>query len=178
MHIDIAAGLFIGWVAGEVLGEPTLPLLLFGAFAAIAPDIDFLVWIIRRGGKIDQYVHEHRDLLHHPLIVSLGGGIFIAFFAPLFGVVWACATLWHFIHDTFDGGWGIRWGSPFFRGYFTVASHSPVRFIRDKAEQRRLAASGNPDWIGEYLRPDFKTVLQYLFSLVVIVALLYITLTR
>jgi hypothetical protein len=102
------------------------------------------------------------------------GGASIALIAPVFGLTWFVATLWHFIHDTYDGGWGIRWGSPFSRSYYTLASHSPVRHIRDKEAQRALAASGNADWSGEYLRPDRKTVFIYIFSAFAIAVLLWI----
>lgn len=168
MLLDIIIGLFIGWGAGALSGESLLPVMLFGAFAAAIPDIDFLIWLARHGWKTDQHVHEHRDILHHPLPVSVLGGGLIALISPVFGLVWLIATLWHFIHDTYDGGWGIRWGSPFVRSYYTLASHSPVRYIRDRDEQRRLAASGNADWAGEYLRPDRKTALSYLLAALLI----------
>lgn len=178
MLLDIIIGLLIGWGIGALTGEPSLTLVLFGAFAAIVPDIDFIIWLARHGWKTDQYVHEHRDILHHPFLFSVLGGALIALIAPVFGLVWFVATLWHFVHDTYDGGWGIRWGSPFSRSYYTLASHSPVRHIRDKEAQRALAASGNADWSGEYLRPNRKIIFMYVVSALVIAAILWLTFGR
>lgn len=178
MLLDIIIGLLIGWGIGALAGEPASPLALFGAFAAVIPDIDFLIWLARHGWKTDQYVHEHRDILHHPILFSGLGAALIALLSPAAAGVWLIATLWHFIHDTYDGGWGIRWGSPFSRGYYTLAPHSPVRYIRDRAEQQRLAASGNADWAGEYLRPDRKTILIYLISAVAIAGIVWVVFGR
>ena len=176
MLLDIIIGLLIGWGAGVFSGDPGLPLMLFGAFAAIVPDIDFLIWLARHNWKTDQYVHEHRDILHHPILFSGIGAVLIASVAPVFGLVWLGATLWHFVHDTYDGGWGIRWGSPFSRSYFTLASHSPVRYICDREAQRALAASGNADWAGEYLRPDRKTILSSLLAALLIAMVIFFAL--
>lgn len=165
MYLDIAVGLVIGWSVSLISGEPALPFLLFGIGATLAPDLDFIIWLIRNKWKVDQFAHEHRDLFHKPVLLGLGGGLLIAFFNPLYGLVWFLGTMAHFVHDTFDGGWGIQWLHPFYYGYFTLASYSPQCHFRNKVEQRAVAAvHGNPRWLEEeYLKPNKKRLLEIIF---------------
>ncbi len=180
MYIDIAVGLMIGWIVSLFVGEQHLSLMLFGMFATLAPDLDFIVWLVRNKWRVNQYAHEHRDLLHLPLIFGLGGGLFIASFSPLAGVVWFCGTLAHFIHDTFDGGFGIKWLHPFYQGYFTLASYSPKRYFRNRDEQRAAAAvHGNPHWLeDQYLQLNSKLVGELMILAIVSVLIAYWLLTR
>jgi len=175
MYIDVALGLLVGFIVSVTAGEQYLMLMLFGVFATLAPDIDFLVWLIKNKWKVNQYAHEHRDLLHRPLIFGLGGGLLIALIDPLYGVVWFLGTTVHFMHDTIDGGWGIQWLHPFYYGYFTLASYSPKRHIRSKDEQRDMArVHGNPRWLEEqYLKPNPKLMIEFLVLGSVLVLLFY-----
>lgn len=175
MYIDIAIGLLIGWLVATGAGEQHLFLMLFGVFATLSPDLDFIVWLIRNNWKVDQYAHEHRDLLHLPLIFGVGGGLLISLLNPLYGAVWFFGTIAHFMHDTIDGGWGIQWLHPFYRGYFTLASYSPKHHFRNKAEQRATAAvHGNPRWLEEqYLRPNFKLAFELSVLATVFFAIVY-----
>ena len=174
MHIDILIGLLIGWGVAAAAGEPALWLALLGALAAVAPDADFIVWLARHHWKTDQFVHEHRDLLHHPFLVSVIGGLGIALIYPLLGLVWCLATLWHFIHDTFDGGWGIRWGSPWSGRSYMLTGDRSLRSISSREEQYMLAAEhGNPQWSDEYLRPDKRKIMIYIFLIVLVAAVIW-----
>lgn len=146
MHVDVLVGLIIGGGVFLFMGEPSLSLAVFGALAALAPDADFLVWLARHHWKTNQFVHEHRDLFHHPLLFSVMGGLAIRLCSPALGLTWFLATLWHFAHDTFDGGWGIRWGSPFRDEYLMLGEDGVFRIFKHKAEQRAWAAQhGNPN---------------------------------
>lgn len=158
MYIDIAVGLLIGWGVSLLTGESHFHLMLFGVLATLAPDFDFLIWLGRNKWRVNQYAHEHRDLLHLPLIFGVGGGILIALWNPVYGLVWFLGTMAHFVHDTLDGGWGIQWLHPFYRGYFTLASYSPQHHFRNKDEQRAIASvHGNPHWLeDQYLKPNLK----------------------
>lgn len=149
MRLDIFAGFVIGSIATGILGEWHLGLVLFGVFSALTPDIDFIVYMIKNKWHVDQYAHEHRDLLHKPLLFSLIIGLVVfAFGNAAYAWVWIAGTLWHCAHDTFEGGWGIQWLYPFYKGYFTLVSYSPKKYIRTKEEQRALAAQyGNPQWL-------------------------------
>lgn len=175
MYIDIAVGLIIGFGVSMVTGEGYFPLMLFGVFVTLAPDIDFIVWLIRHKWKVDQFAHEHRDLLHRPILFGLGGGVLIGLVHPVYGVVWCIGVTAHFIHDTFDGGWGIQWFHPFSSRYYTLASYSPKRSFRDKAEQRAVAAvHGNPHWLEEgYFKWNTKLMAEYAVLALAILVILF-----
>ena len=171
MYLDIALGLVIGFLVSIFSGEHSFILILFGVVAALAPDIDFIVHLIQRKGKVDHYAHEHRDLLHKPLLFSAGIGLLIGLWNPLYGIVWCLGTLWHFIHDTFDGGWGIRWFHPFYFGYFTIAPYSPKRHFRNKREQHEYATlHGNPNWLeDDYFRLNRRLITEWILLTVALV---------
>ncbi len=177
MFIDIALGLVLGSVVAFFTGESYPHFMVLGAGATLLPDLDFLVWILRTRGRVDRYAHEHRDLFHSPILFGVGGALIIAFWQPLYGLLWLLGTTVHFIHDTFDGGWGIRWLYPFSRGYFTLAAHSPKHWIRTLDEQRALAANGNDHWLdGQYFVPDAKLMRELIFlgSIIFLLGLWYI----
>lgn len=179
MYLDIALGLIVGLTVAFLSEEYSLAIVFFGVVAALAPDIDFLVYVVRRRFKVDHFAHEHRELLHSPILFSGLGAIVISFFSPVYGVVWFFGTLWHFLHDTFDGGWGIRWLHPFYKGFFILAAYSPKKHIATKDEQRAIASKyGNPDWLKEeYFVPNVKLFTEFAFLAVAIlaVALWYFT---
>lgn len=147
MYLDIVIGISIGTLVSLTTGTVQPELVLFGIMATLLPDLDFIIWLARNQWQINQFAHEHRDIFHHPLIVGLGGGLLIGYWYPVYGVIWFLGMMAHFIHDTFEGGWGIQWLYPFFAGYFTCVSYCPKHFIRNRAEQRALAiAHGTPHW--------------------------------
>ena len=155
MFIDIIVGCIIGVIVG-VFSDTTYPfwVLFFSIGAALAPDVDFLIYAWRHDWKIGKFAHEHRDLLHHPVWFSLGGAWMVSLCLPMeFALVWCIATLAHFVHDTLDGGWGVRWipwPLPRYRWYFTLASYSQQKVYRSLEVQREVAADyGNDDWFKE-----------------------------
>lgn len=151
MYLDIFVGLCIGLLGSFISGEVNIPLVVFGVFAALAPDIDFIIYLMRHQWKIDQYSHEHRDILHKPLLFSVLIGIvlFVGGYS-LYALLWMLGTTWHFMHDTYDGGWGIAWLYPLKKGYYTRASYSPQTYIATKEEQRKIATQhGTARWMDE-----------------------------
>ncbi|MBU4332596.1 metal-dependent hydrolase [Patescibacteria group bacterium] len=151
MILDISIGLLVAVGVGFLTDGTSIVLVVFGGFSAVVADVDFFIYLLRNNWKVDQFAHEHRDLFHNPIIFSLGGGIILlSVFGPSWALVWVLGTIYHFVHDTLESGWGVRWLYPFDKRYFTLASYSPQRIIRDKAEQRQIAAKhGNPDWLKE-----------------------------
>lgn len=166
MFLDIGVGILTGVFVGFSSESDTrLTLIIFGGFSAIIPDLDFLIYLSRRSWKVDEFAHEHRDLFHNPIPFSLGGGVLLWFVDTDWSLIWTIATLLHFIHDTLQHGWGIRWGYPFDKRYFTFAPYSPQRIIVTKEEQRRIATQyGNPEWLKEgYLQISLKLVFELTF---------------
>lgn len=169
---DIGVGLLIGVLINMFFqpNDPNFYLVIFGAFSALAPDVDFLVYMQKVGWKTDRWTHLHREMLHHPIPFSLGGAVLIGMLNLPLGIVWFFGTICHFIHDTVSA-WGIRWGSPFF-GWFLLyrnyvpldKSHKLKRFIRNKDEQNELVAKyGDDDWRkNEYGQVNPGLVLEYI----------------
>jgi hypothetical protein len=118
----------------------------FGIFCSLSPDVDFIIYLSRNRFKVDQFAHEHRDLFHKPIFFIIIG-IALYFFSSEIGLIWMIGSLYHFLHDTFEGGWGIMWLYPFSKKYYTLVSYSPKKIISTKEEQRSLALKyGNPHW--------------------------------
>jgi hypothetical protein len=181
MVLDIVVGILLAVIVGEFSGSvlgvgDKLSLLAFGVFSSLAPDLDFLIYLWKKKGRVDQFAHEHRDLLHHPLLFTgIGAVILWAAFVPgSFILLWVAGTLWHFIHDTLAGGWGIRWlpGDP---RYFTLTAYSPKRVIQDKREQREIAQRyGDPDWLQKAKRLSTRS--KWFMSISMLLAFLWVLL--
>lgn len=63
---DIVVGLLLATLVGVATGtEPSCIWLLIGVVGSLWPDLDFVVWVVRRK-KIDHLAHQRRDLLHRP----------------------------------------------------------------------------------------------------------------
>ena len=152
---DIGIGLLIGMLVNMFFAQngPDVWLVAFGAFSALAPDVDFLVYMQKVGYKTDRWTHLHREMLHHPIPFSVGGAVLIGMLNLPLGIVWFFGTICHFIHDTVSA-WGIRWGSPFFEWFFLYRDYAPhdkshklKRLIRNRAEQDELVRKfGDDDW--------------------------------
>jgi hypothetical protein len=170
MLLDIIFGLIIAILSNFTFGTPEskAAALLFGVFCALAPDIDFIIYIFRNKFKIDQFAHEHRDLLHKPLFfIAIGIPLFLI--SPEMGMIWIIGTLYHFIHDTIDGGWGIMWLYPFSRNYYTLTSYSPKKIIPTKEEQHSLAMRyGDPYWFKKEIRFSSKMALKVSLAIAII----------
>lgn len=167
MFLHLTEGVVMAVLAGIFTGtDQKIFFVVFGALATISPDIDFIIFLYRRRWKIDEFVHEHRDILHHPAQIVLIGGIIVWFlFGFDFCLLWIFAILVHFIHDSIFKGWGIRW-IPFDRRYFILAKYSPKRIISDLDEQRKIAIQyGDPKWFKKQTRANKKIIHEFVFFL-------------
>lgn len=162
MFFDIGVGLLFGVLMNILLGGSPWFVILFGAITMIMPDLDFLIYLYKNNWKTDQFAHEHRDLFHNPILFSGGGALILLAFGWRWSLIWLIGTVLHFIHDTLQSGFGIRWLYPFYGGYFTLVSYCPQKHIRTKTEQRRLVAKyGNPNWLGdEYFNVSHKLIVE------------------
>lgn len=171
MILDISVGLLLGVIVNFFTVNNSLALIIFGGVFAIIADIDFIIYLSKNNWKVDEFAHEHRDLLHNPIIFSfLGGVILFVFLGWSWGLLWVLATSYHFLHDTIESGWGIRWLYPFSKKYFTLAPYSPKSVIEDKKEQRHIAAKyGNPNWLKEETRIKPRLILEIFLLLTIVV---------
>lgn len=152
MFFDIGIGLvltaIIGWATGAT---PSVLLITVGMIGSLWPDVDAIIWKLR-GKKMDHLAHQHRDLLHYPLIftplLSMAVGWILGWQA---GTLFAVATLAHFTHDTIGHAWGIRWFYPLDSRYWCYRSYGsqPTRlYAWTKTTQDILCGLyGNRTWM-------------------------------
>lgn len=120
MIFDIGIGFLIASLMGALAEQsPAIGFILLGAGGALAPDIDALVWLVRSRGRIDEWMHRHRDLLHYPLLfVPVAALVGWTIQGSMGAVLLAGCSFAHFLHDSGSEGWGIRWLWPLDRRYF------------------------------------------------------------
>ncbi|OIO47732.1 MAG: hypothetical protein COY09_00425 [Candidatus Portnoybacteria bacterium CG_4_10_14_0_2_um_filter_39_11] len=188
MFLDVGIGLLLAMATGWLTNtNHKLWLLIFGAVSSLAPDIDLMIYLIKHKGKLDQFAHEHHELLHKPLFFSFGVAFVIlwldvAYIDMLYQVqlslwasIWFSATIAHFIHDTFEGGWGIQWLWPFRDEYYLLAKNR-LQVIHDKHEQREIAIQyGNPDWLKNYFNLEWWTITKIIFFVVALITSFWYT---
>lgn len=152
VFFDIGIGLLMATIVGAVTGsEPSWMLLAVGVTGALWPDADFIVWIMR-GKKVDHLTHQHRDLLHRPLVLTplLTTAVWwLLGWRP--GVLFVVTTIAHFTHDTIGHGWGIKWLWPVDNRYWCYRSFGdqPTKlYAWTKQEQDELCEQyGNRQWM-------------------------------
>ncbi len=106
---DIANGVFATLLAGGIVGvDLSCWHFLLGILMAMLPDLDAVPELFIRGNvaATSEYVHDHRDFLHYPILFILFGVLSI-YFLPFWGWVFLIATTLHFINDFYGTGWGV-----------------------------------------------------------------------
>ncbi|KKR10470.1 MAG: hypothetical protein UT37_C0001G0025 [Parcubacteria group bacterium GW2011_GWA2_39_18] len=87
---------------------------LFGISAALFPDVDFLIRFLVEGKVLDAGGVFHRDYLHYPFwIIIIFGGFFYFYLGLEHSLLFMLGVLYHFIHDSIGGGYGVFWLWPF-----------------------------------------------------------------
>jgi hypothetical protein len=149
---DIGVGLLLTALVGVITGsEPTWTLVMVGLAGSLWPDIDFLIWILR-GKKIDHFAHQHRDLLHKPLMLTPLLTIFVVtYLGWRAGIIAGAATLVHFLHDSGSTGWGVKWFWPLNDLYYAyrACGNEPARLHKwTRVEQDQLCRCyGDSQWM-------------------------------
>ena len=183
MPLDIGVGLLLAVIVGVIAGiSPSAPFLLIGLIGALWPDLD-AIWYVLQHKKVDQQAHQHRDLLHRPLVLI----------PPLTAVVWALlgwpagtlfglASLAHFVDDFFYIGWGVRLFSPFDDRHwcYRPLGEEPWQLlVITKKEQDALSQKyGDPNWlVNIYGTWNWYSILNLIVLLagIVAVTLWYLT---
>lgn len=179
MIIELSLGVLAGIITIFFFGvsSNSIFVIICGALSAIAVDLDAIIYKFWYGHRFDQFAHEHRDLFHYPIIVcGLGSIVVAAIINVEFGFTWFLATLFHFVHDTLEGGWGIQWFFPFWNKYIALKQdeYSPKN-IMNKEEQREIASRyGNPEWMSESLKTK-RLLLEVAFlCFVILIAIIAI----
>lgn len=185
MFLDIGVGILsaIG-VSGLFQVEISFTIIIFSILFALLPDLDWLLYYPQR--KDPKYDHEHRNLIHYPLIFLPVGGIILWLVGGTFwGVLFLIPALAHFVHDSIGAGWGVRWLFPFSKNNYSFFYIHP----EDKNRKRNLVFTfndknlpglveryGDPNWFkNDYLnwRLIFGSEFKF-FILAVITFLIYL----
>jgi len=160
MLLDIAIGILGALLYADMANKSlTIILIATGVCFALLPDIDFVIHILRKKSS-GRFVHQHRDLLHYPLLYLIGIFVLILPFGFGFAVFATSISFAHFLHDSIGLGWGIKWFFPFsdhsYKFFYDgkiVTSWTPGQL----ADQ--VAQHGDDHWLkNTYLRPS-KTLL-------------------
>ena len=170
VQTDIAFGIFIIHAMGKTFGfDPPIYFYPIGGFLSLLPDIDYLyaLWQKWRGEK--KADETHRRLPHYPivmviLICSILGILFI--FWSIFGywaVVAALCLLSHYVHDSIEGEWGLRWLAPRGKKFYKLFSkkEGKRRFVCSftPEELRSKPLMDDMEWLETYyLRPTKRSV--------------------
>ncbi len=177
--LGILSIIFVSFCYGrsDMSGFLLLPL-------AFLPDLDAIpeLW---KEGKVSASAknpHDHRELLHKPIIWLLILGMWW-YLGGFYGAVAFALVAGHFIHDSILTGWGVPWLSPF--------SNVRIKFFANERNEESFARKdwirvwsrddlhiliikyGNDNWIEDlYLRPTAVSVIEYSFFAVSLFALL------
>ncbi len=183
MFLDIALGMLAGLVVGAGFNlEFVWLFILLGAIFALLPDFDFLVMLARRGLARDRrFDHDHRDLLHKPLIyIPVGAAAAFGIGGAPLATLFTSGSVIHFLHDSTGIGWGIRWLYPFSDNYIGIC-HAGLRKIcgakwiqsvsrKQVTKHVKETLGDDHDWIADlYLRIS-KTLVIEIFVLTIAIA--------
>jgi len=138
---DIANGLFAVLIAGYVSGtEVVWWHFVIGVLLAMSPDLDAIPELLRRGRvSCDaEYVSDHRDMLHYPVLFVLVGVLLILFVNTFFGTMFLAATMLHFFNDFYGTGWGIP--------LFWPLTDRRYKFCARRAGRLKRLLKANGDW--------------------------------
>ncbi|MCI0558050.1 MAG: metal-dependent hydrolase [Nitrososphaera sp.] len=109
---DFGTGALIAGIVSILFGsEASIWFLMYGGIAALLPDFDLIIPILRR--KI--VGNHHLTIMHRPLfVVPLATVVSLVLGGHFFGVTTFLCVLWHYVHDSPEcGGSGIAWLWPF-----------------------------------------------------------------
>ena len=179
MFLDIGLGI-IGAIIFSYIShiEISILVLVVSILFALLPDVDFIFKLVKHGGT-KNIGHEHRDLLHYPLLYIPIGFLLIFLFSPNYAYLFVVLSLLHFMHDSIGIGWGILWAYPFSKRYYKFFSEkngkSSMRLFISwtRKEQQEVSAQfGDKNWFRNiYMRPSLISVIEFLFFIFALICL-------
>ena len=182
MPLDIAAGIFISF---GLAGSPGLPLgldfVVLCVLFTLLPDLDFIFYIFREGGVTGKWAHQHRDLLHKPLIYIPIGVLFFLPFGLQIIEAFVTGSVFHFLHDAVGMGWGIKLLWPFSKKNYKFFGGEQKLFTRtfvtswtDAELHTMVSARNDENWIKQfYLRPHPLGIFEYVMLVLSLGALFF-----
>lgn len=117
MFLDIGTGILISVFISKIFDFPlTWIFISAGIIFSLLMDVDFLFHL--GAGKGTKKAHEHRYLLHYPLIYIPAGMFALYFYNPAVSLLFGLCSFIHFLHDSIGIGWGVQWLYPFNTNHF------------------------------------------------------------
>jgi hypothetical protein len=183
MFLDAGAGILSAFLLSRYLGFPASGIwYAAGVLFALLPDADYLFHLLRGGSS--RHAHRHRELLHRPLPYLLIGTAALFPLGYTWSLIFAAASLLHFIHDSIGIGWGVQWLWPFRDQHYSFLYIYKPRHRKEKLPRKLLyvwehaaldelhARYGDEEWIRNiYLRWHPYAVVElavFLISLIIL----------
>ena len=185
MLLDLAMGLWVSVIISSIFtGGFDCGVLLIGVIFSVTPDFDFVYHYLKTKEVAAHAGNttDHRDGLHYPIPYVILGTIFIAIFSKIIAVLFLITSVWHFFHDLFGTGWGIKLFYPFSNKNYklfcdkegNLSKQILVSWNSGELEDV-IYRKGDPEWIKNlFLTPfwemiTFKKVPSILFTIEIIV---------
>lgn len=182
---DWANGIFAVFFAAAITSTDILWWhFLIGISLAMCPDLDAIPELLKRG-KISasaEHSHDHRDLLHFPLLFIVVGLILSLLFG-YWGWLFLIATMLHFLNDMYGTGWGIPLFWPFSKDRFkllTDENNNPatgtgnwVRRVKISTLSSEIVEHGTETWVDDFYY-RFNPVMATEYSLFALALLLVV----
>ncbi len=182
MLLDIGVGILASIFLSRFIGITLTPLFLgAGIVFALLPDADSLFAIKKTATAKG---HEHRSVLHSPLLFIPIGTVILLFFNYQLAALFAITTFLHFLHDSIGIGWGVRWLYPFSRNHYSffyqydiTKNHLPQKMIYawSPAEVDRLSDQyGDEFWVKNiYLKFHPYAIAELLVFILALIVLCF-----
>lgn len=141
LFADWANGIFATIFAATIVGITEIPWWYFciGILLSHLPDLDAVPELLRRGriAASGEYVHDHREGLHYPVLFIIVGSV-VTYLYPFWGLLFLTISMLHFINDTYGTGWGIKWLWPL--------STRNYKFLNRRVNRLHSKLVGDGDW--------------------------------
>lgn len=186
MLLDIGIGILWGLLFDALSDAHSLQsFLLFGIFAALSPDMDFVYHLLKGGSFKND--HRHREVLHQPIFVLVLGIVIALLASPTLALLFVAGSLSHFVHDSIGIGWGVQWLYPLKTDHYTFlyrvhTANKPqppkkLLYVWPNADIDKLNEQyGDPNWFTNTYKKwhSFAIVELIVFLVSLVVLWLYI----
>lgn len=155
MPADLGIGIILGIFSSNFFQLPLLPAVIWGIIFCLLPDVDFILTAFFRNLKTD----NHRDLIHLPIpFLAIGSLVIYILLGKDYLLMFLIGSTYHFIHDTFVMGWGVKWLYPFskynYMFFFLWDKDIPEKRFFKKATDAEIKKFeekfGDKNWIRNY----------------------------
>ena len=176
MFADIGIGIFMAIATANLFAVPLdARLILAGVLFVLLPDIDAVFHVAAGKRMRSKFSHEHRNVLHYPIVYPVLGALVAVFWGPLVACMFVAGAVAHFMHDSIGIGWGVKWLWPFSKRNFTLYQVDTYTWFFWKTDREVWEIAdryGKDDWIRYYyFRPTVISIVEGSIFLGALIAL-------